>query len=242
LGATMAESSARNGTMGFADLGPRTLSESDITGIRELYGSRSEEEVCCAMISGKLVTNSGRPGKELEVWAEETASGRVVAQADTGSDGGFRIGGLSGGDYSVYWKTKDTSSSAMGELGTVSLESGESTVMNGKVAFRSSDISMQYLGRNGQLADHGIPLNPGRTLVINLGGRNLDDASAKISFSSPLIKVAPFLVTTQEFDDGISGISFMITVEPDITPGDYSVFVTGKNGPISCLIGALSVE
>ena len=67
-------------------------------------------------------------------------------------------------------------------------------------------------------------------------------ASVKITFSSPLIKVAPFLVTTQEFGEGISGVSFMITVEPDITPGDYSVFVNGKNGPISCLIGALSVE
>ena len=101
---------------------------------------------------------------------------------------------------------------------------------------------MLYLGRNGQLADHGIPLRAGRTSVINLGGRNLDDASVRITFSSPLIKVAPFLVTTQEFGEGISGISFMITVNPDITPGDYSVFVNGKNGTISCLIGALSVE
>lgn len=242
LGATMAESFARNGTMGFADLGPRTLADSDITTIRELYGSRSQEEVCCAMISGKIVTNSGRPGKELEVWVEETASGRVVAQADTGVDGGFHVGGLSGGDYSVYWKTKATSVAAMGELGTVRLESGESAVMNGKIAFRSSNISMRYLGRNGLLADHGMPLIAGRTSIINLAGRNLDDASVKISFSSPLIRVSPFSATTQEFGEGVTGISFMITVDPDITPGDYSVFVNGKNGPISCLIGALSVE
>ena len=87
-----------------------------------------------------------------------------------------------------------------------------------------------------------MPLSAGRTSVINLGGKNLDDPSVKISFSSPLIKVLPIPAAAQEFGEGVSGVSFMVTVDPDITPGDYSIFVNGKNGLISCLIGALSVE
>ena len=57
-----------------------------------------------------------------------------------------------------------------------------------------------------------------------------------------MIKLAPNPVVTEEFGDNVSGISFMVTVESDIPPGNYSVYVNGKNGPVSCLIGALSVE
>jgi hypothetical protein len=243
LCATMAASFARNGTMGFTDLGPRTLSTSDVAAIRELYGAPVGVEDCCAAIGGKLVMAAGRAGKGLEIWVEESGSGRVAGQTDSASDGSFRIGGLPGGSYSVYWKTKDPlSATAMGKLGDIDLEAGERKTINEKISLRPLDVSLQYLGRNGQLANYGMPLTAGRTSVINLGGRNLDIASLKISFSSPLIKLAPNPVVTEEFGHDVSGISFMITVESDIPPGDYSVFVNGKGGPISCLIGALSVE
>ncbi|MFN0279836.1 MAG: carboxypeptidase-like regulatory domain-containing protein [Pyrinomonadaceae bacterium] len=243
LGSTMADSFARNGTMGFADFGPRTLSGSDITAIRDLYGAPSEAEDCCAVISGKLVTGASRPAKNLEVWAEESQSGRVVAQVETSVDGTFRIGGLPGGDYSLYWKTNDASStSAMGKLDVVSLEAKETKIINEKVILRQSDIALQYLGRNGQLADYGIPLSAGRSFMINLGGKNLDDPSARITFSSPLIKLSQFPISAQEFSEGVSGVSFVITVDTDIEPGNYSVFINGKDGPVSCLIGALGID
>lgn len=243
LGATMAESFARNGTMGFADFGPRTLAESDIAAIRELYGAPPEDDDCCGVISGRLVTPAGRPGKGLQIWAEESKSGRVIAQAESGTDGTFRMGGLPSGDYSVYWKTKDTlSASSMGELGNVKLESAESKVLNEKIVLRPSDVTVQYLGLNGQLADFGVPLTAGRSYVVNLGGSDLDAKSAKISFKTPFIKISPFPVAPQEFGEGVSGISFWVIVDPDIPAGQYSIFVNGKNGALSCLIGALSVE
>ncbi len=243
LCATMAASFGRNGTMGITDLGPRTLSASDVAAIRELYSAPAEIEDCCSEISGRLVTMAGRPGKGLEIWAEESESGRVAGLVESEADGSFRIGGLPGGNYSIYWKTKDAfSASATGKLREVSLEAGESKTINEKISLRPSDVSLQYLGRNGQLANYGIPITAGRVSVINLGGRNLDLASLKVAFSSPSIKMAPNPVVTEEFGDDISGISFMVTVDPDIEPGDYSIFVNGKGGPISCLIGALSVE
>lgn len=241
LGSTMAESFARNGTMGFADFGPQTLSASDLTAIRELYGA-PETEDCCAVISGKL-SAGGRSARELEVWAEESQSGRVVAQVDAGLDGTFRLGGLPSGDYSIYWKTSDTAStSAMGRLGDVRLEANDIKTISEKILLRQSDIFISYLGRNNQLANYGIPLTAGRSFMINLGGKNLDDPSVKISFSSPLIRVSQFPVTSQEFSEGVSGVSLGITVDSDIVPGNYSILVSGKNGPISCLIGALSIE
>ena len=46
----------------------------------------------------------------------------------------------------------------------------------------------------------------------------------------------------QEFGDDVSVISLMITVDPDIKPGNYSIFVNGRNDAVSCLIGAFSID
>ncbi len=242
LGATMAESFARNGTMGIVDLGPRTLTESDIAAIRELYGPRTDV-VCCSAINGRLIAATGRPVRGLQIWTEDTETGRVMGQAESGPDGTFRIGGLPAGEYSVYWKTKDIlETSSTGSVGNVTLETGENKQLNEKIVVRPSATTLQYLGLNSQLADCGISLSAGRSYLINLGGRNLDPDSVKISFSSPSIKIAQFPITPQEFGEGVSGISFMVTVDPHIASGQYSIFVNGKNGPTSALMGALSIE
>ena len=78
LGATMAESFAKNGTMGFIDFGPRTLGASDIAVLRDMYGPRPEDTNCCGVISGKLSISAGKPAKGILVWAEEIGSGRVM--------------------------------------------------------------------------------------------------------------------------------------------------------------------
>jgi len=242
LSSTMAESFAKNGTMGVVDLSPRTLSESDISAIRELYGVPSETEDCCGVISGRLFTNSGRPGKTFQVWAEETVSGRVMAQTETALDGTFRLGGLPGGEYSVYWRTNDLfAASASNELGNVSIDAGESKIINEKITLRSSDGTLKYLGLNGQLADYGISLKRARSYVINLGGRNLDPEILKVRSSSPYIKFVRFSSASQEFSENISGISFIVTIDQEIETGQYSLFVS-ENGSESSLVGAFNIE
>jgi hypothetical protein len=243
LGATMAESFAKNGTMGLTDFGPRTLAESDIAAIRELYGARAANaENCCGTISGRLTTLAGRPGKGLQVWAEEMSSGRVGAQADTALDGTFRIGGVAPGEYLLYWKTKDPSlASSMGEIGNVTVDLGENKAFNEKIVPRSAEINLQYLGVNGQLADYGITLNSGRSYLINLGGKNLDPKSVKISFATQRI-TSQMPITPVAFGEGVSGINFLITIDPDITPGQYSIFASDENGAGAALVGALNIE
>src|SRR5439155_16408777 len=106
LGATMSESVSKNGTFGFIEFASRTLSASDVAAIRELYGSRDGDN-CCGTIAGKLTLAPGRAAKDLRVWAEESESGRVIAQADTAADGSFRLGGLPESSYSIFWQTHD---------------------------------------------------------------------------------------------------------------------------------------
>jgi len=121
LGATMADTFARLGTFGIADVSPRTLSDSDIAAIRDLYGPARDVSDCCASVTGKL-TGSAVP---LRVWAEEDRTGRVAAQTDGAADGNFSLGGLPPGTYSLFWKTSDENSGSVGQLGQIKLEEGE---------------------------------------------------------------------------------------------------------------------
>ena len=67
LGSTMADSFASNGTRGFVDFGPRTLADSDIAAIRDLYGPKPGDEECCAVISGKIsIERRAGPSQGLE--------------------------------------------------------------------------------------------------------------------------------------------------------------------------------
>ena len=242
LSSTMAMSFAKNGTMGVSDLSPRTLSASDIAAIRGLYGARAEAEDCCGGISGKLSLVSGRPARGLDVWAEEIGSGRVMGQTETLSDGTYRLGGLPVGEYTFYWKTNDIiAPTSTGELGNISIAAGDVKVVNEKIIVRSSNVVLKYIGLNGQLADYGISLRRARSYVVNLGGRNLDPDTLRVRTSSPYLKFARFSSAPQEFSEGISGVSFIVTVDPEIESGQYSLFLS-ENSSESSLVGAFNIE
>ncbi len=243
IGSTMADNFAKNGMMGFVDFGPRTLAEADIASIRDLYGAARSDTECCADISGKIVTSNSRPGNGLRVWAEESETGQVRAQTDTASDGTFRLGGLSEGTYSLYWKSLEPMpSTSMGDLGNVHIDGTESKTINAKVVVQPSEFSIQYLGLNGRLADFGISLDRSRTYVLNIGGRNLDLRSIRLGLNTPFIAVSPLSTSAQEFGNGIVGASYLLEVDAGIPPGQYSVIVTSDTGSRTCLIGALSID
>jgi len=242
LGATMAESFAKNGAMELIDFGPRSLAASDVAALRDLYGAPADDANCCSSIGGRLLVAAAKPAKDLQVWAEEMGSGRVMGQTETAADGTYRIGGLQAGEYFLYWRSKDASlGSAMGALKSVSLETGESTTVNETITLRRSSVELAYVGLNGQLGDCGISLNGGRSYVVDLGGKNLDPASMRLSFGSEFIKMSD-LPAVQEFGEGISGLAFTITVDPQIAAGQYSIFLSDDKGSGVSLIGALSID
>jgi Matrixin len=242
LGATMADSFARIGTFGVADLSPRTLAETDITAIRDLYGPPPGTD-CCAVVNGKLLLPPNALTKPLRIWAEEDRTGRVIAETDANADGTFALGGLLPGSYALFWKTSDAAAStSVGQLGNVKLQPGESKTLSAKIALRTEDLSTQYVGLNSQIADFGIPLTAGRSLVVYVGGRNLDARTASIEFNSPYLTVSPNSAANEDFDKSVSVISFIVNVHPNTPPGEYSIFLAGDDGLRACLIGGLSVE
>lgn len=242
LSSTMADSFAENGAMGVADLSPRTLSDSDVAAIRELYGAPVDAETCCGVISGKLYTEHGKPGKELEVWAEEKISGRVVAQTDTLSDGTFRLGGLPDGEYVVYWRSYGRSLAAAGsKIGSVTISAGEGKILNEKVFLLPSGVSVGYLGLNGQIANQGVSLKRSRAYVLTVGGKDLNAEDLQLRSSSSFLNFVRLSAMPLDFGDGITGASFMVTVDPDIEIGQYSIFAS-DDGIETPLIGALNIE
>jgi len=241
LGSTMADSFARNGTRGIVDLSPRTLADSDIAAIRDLYGPKPADTECCASISGKITAGS-RSASGLKIWAEDRETGRVIAQTETATDGSYRMGGLLAGDYVLYWKSQDADINSMGSLGDLQLETSEIKTLNARVSLKAGEASVQYLGLNGRLADFSLPLTGGRSYTMNVGGKDLDARIARIEFSSPHITAIDMPPVLQQFGENISGLTYFISVDADIPAGQYTVTLTGENGSKTCLIGALSVE
>ena len=241
-GASMSDSLAKNGIFGLSDLPARSLAESDIAAVRELYGVETGNEVCCAAITGKLTTGLVKGLRDIRVWAEESSTGRVAAQVDAGADGSFRLGGLSSGSLTVFWQKTGDSSSAVGVLGTFKLEKDETRVINERISLDRSDVELRYVGVNYQLTDSSITLAPGREHTIYLGGKNLDRKRIAIEFNSPYLTVDRNTLTEQDFGEGISVVKFVLAVHSDTPSGIYSIFATDGDGSISSLLGALNIQ
>jgi hypothetical protein len=242
LGATMSGSAPKNGAFGYADFAARSLTLSDISAIRDLYGSQFAEDDCCGTISGKVTAAGAKASKPLRVWAEENGTGRVIAQADAGVDGTFRLGGLPAGAFAVFWQKADEPFEAqIGELGIVKLEAGESRIISGRATLVRSNSGLNYVGTNGQLADIAVTLQPGEHTIF-IGGKGLDPARLNFEFNSPFLRVGASEIIAEDFDDGLSVVSFVLIVAPETLPGAYSIFSISDDGSRSSLIGAINVE
>ncbi|MEJ7624190.1 MAG: matrixin family metalloprotease [Pyrinomonadaceae bacterium] len=242
LGSAMSPSIARNGALGIAGTGHRPLAESDVAAIRELYGDSNESEECCATIEGKLGPSNGRPLRDVRVWAEETSSGRVVAQTDAGSDGTYRLGGLRGGSYTVFWQKVDLASpSPVSELGSIDVRNGETLALNGRVSVAKAGLSLKYIGINERLTDGAVGFDAGRDYLVYLGGANLDVLDLEIEFNSRFLRVTKPTVVEGDFGRGVTVLSFTVRVDKDAPGGIYSVFATGADGVLGSLVGAIRV-
>ena len=243
MGAVMSDKLAKIGSLGFSDLGPRVLADSDIASIRDLYGVGKSNVECCATVTGKLSLPLGKSAKNIRVWAEDGLTGRVAAQTDVSPDGTFRLGGLPPGKHNLYWKTKSPSNgSSTGELGVVQAESGETKILNQKISLASTVLALDFLGVNGQLAESGVSIETGRETLIYLGGKGLNSKNVIVEVSSPFLHVVPLSAANQDFGDSVSVISLVVSVDSDTPPGVYSIFAKAEDGSKASLIGALKVE
>jgi hypothetical protein len=240
VGATMNEHQGKNGTFNLSSFSPRTLSDDDITLIRAIYGARDDED-CCGTIDGKLTLSNAKFAKGLNVWLEESETGRVTVGARVNPDGSFLLKGLGAGKYRIY--TQDVTGSLAGqELGEVEVSKAKTASFAKKVTLAAKDFDVQFTGFNGQLSKLAIPINGGKSYQIYVGGKNLDPDDFKIGSTSPFFTVSGGSLTKLDYGRDISVFSFEIKSQTETPLGDYTIFIQKADGKIEFLTGHLSVE
>jgi len=241
FGATMHANYGKNGVFGIQNFNSRSLSADDIAAVRSIYGVRADDEDCCGSVQGRLAFGA-KQGKTAEVWVEDS-NGRVQASTES-TDGEFRFNGLSEGRYRVFAQEvgRARTSSPAREIGDALVERGGTVSISAKAASATRDFDLSFVGLNGQLSEMAVPLAPGRTYTIYLGGRNLDSRRLAVGFTSPFISAVPGTMRSLDYGDEISVVSLDVRVSIRAAAGDYSIYAETEKGGKRALIGGLTIE
>lgn len=238
VGSIMSDNITKNAVQSVAEFQSRTVSESDVAAVREIYGASKGEE-CCASVSGSLTLAGGRPAKGLRVWAEESDSGRVVGQGTTTTDGSYTVGGLAPGKYNLYWRA--TKGSAAGEMGDVELEKDKDAVVDKRVSIEPVKFTVEFIGLDNQLSESAIDVGKSGETMVTVAGKDLDKIS-KLTVTSPFLHVDPTIDTSDEIIEGMTSVRFYVTADQKTPAGVYSIFAASATGEKTSLIGVLRVR
>lgn len=243
MGSLMSDKVARNTLQDTFGKGGTLLTESDVTAIRDLYGTDSLED-CCGAIIGKLLLKSGKPAKQVTVWAEDIDSGVIVGQTEALADGVYRIGGLKNGEYSLFWQRRSKSTGfSSGSIGTALVDGNDNAVLSTqKINVARSDVEITHIGRDMRLGDSAVEVRAGGEYRILVGGKNLDVNSVKFEFSSPFLQPQRDSMRIEDFGDEVEAVSFVLRVGIEAPPGIYSIFGRDSDGRRTALIGSISVK
>jgi len=265
IGATMQPRQAANGTYHLPAISQRTISEDDAAQARALYGPAG------AAITGRVVTNiSGRARSIFgaHFFAEDAATGRLVASDISSAAGQYRIDGLRAGVYRVFAQPLDGPVTVL-DLGA----NGRSSTPEANLLFRSfiasngtpsqslnvssnasrrlgffvvaaaPALSPRLIGLNGELCTVALPLQRGGTFTVYIAGEGMDEVPLEgISISSRLIRVVPESLREAAFDVPYAVISLQVTVDEQIQAGDYSIRLQSAGGELAFLPGAITIE
>jgi len=267
VGATMQPRQGRNGIYGLPTFGPRTLSQDDVTGARAIYGVRPEEATARGAITGMITYRDGDPVFGASVWAEESTTGRLTASSITLANGSYQIDNLLPGKYDIRVESLDGAvlaseiASQRGayagltasqvtpfrteELGRVNILADRTVRLNGQVSDTPTQINATLVGFNGQLSTLAVPLLPGRTYTVFVGGEGLNVkqiTSAGVSVTSRYMSVNPASIVQQQYGAGLSVISFDVMVSENAPVGDYSLRIQSQNGEVAYVAGCLSID
>jgi len=240
LGATMYEKYGKNGVI--PNFGARTLSQTDISEARALYGNASEDDACCGKISGKLLS-FGAGARPWQIWAEDAETGRVIGETSTSKDGVFRFEGLPTQSFRLYGQNSAASStSSPGQLGDVKVINDETAVIRKRLISVKNEFELEFLGLNGQLSDIAISLQPGNTYTVFLGGTALDPSRISAGVTSPFLGVEHDSIRSIDYGSDVSVISLDLRVDEKTPAGEYTIFVEGENGARRYIVGGITVE
>jgi hypothetical protein len=200
------------------------------------------------------------------VWAEDALTGRVSASNITFANGSYHIAGLLPGNYHVFAQALGGPVSASEiasqrgayaglllnqqsqfrteELGSVKVAAGATTALNAQLSGTPALLTPSFIGINGQLSTLAVPLAPARIYKIFIAGEGISVSQLSrtdITTSSPQITVDPSSVVDVDFGNGLSVISFDVTVSAGATDGDYSVRLQSLTGEVSYVVGGLTI-
>ncbi|HEX5702968.1 MAG TPA: matrixin family metalloprotease [Pyrinomonadaceae bacterium] len=266
IGATMQPRQARNGTYDRPAFSQRTLSDDDAAQARALYGPTG------ASIAGRVMKNTAGRARTIfgaHFFAEDVASGRVVASSVSSASGQYRIEGLRAGVYRVFAQplggpvtatdlgasgrtlgltaTTPAFRSFVASNSTPSLSLNVSSSANLKLSFAvfsvGPELTPRLIGMNGELSTAPLPVRPGETFTIYVAGEGIDDVSLEgISFSSSYIRIIPESLRDTGFEVSYPVMAFDVTVDGRIQPGDYTIRLQSRGGELAFLPGAISIE
>ncbi|HYX29751.1 MAG TPA: matrixin family metalloprotease [Pyrinomonadaceae bacterium] len=270
LGATMQPRQAMNGMFGLPAFTQRSLSDDDIAGARALYGPRGGT----GSLSGRLVATSiGGTSQAVfgaHVFAEDAATGRVVAGNVTLQSGEYRIDSLPRGSYHVigqsldgpveaeeiatargsYARLVDTTPPFRTHIATkaatdlIAVFPDKATSLGFFVSANPEPaLTPRLIGMNGELSTVALPLARGKKIRIYVAGEGVDGLSpAGVSSTSPFININAESVIEEQFDTPYTAISFEITVARNTPAGEYSIVLQSADGEIAYLAGALTID
>jgi hypothetical protein len=248
-GATMQGHHAKNGIYGLPVAAFRSLSEDDIAGIRALYGAQPDDLVeCCGTVNGKLNLGREKLVKGLQVWLEDSATGRIMAGTSTDPGGLWSIEGLSAGKYNVFAQSDPDQGQAKikkfysaEKLGEINIENGKTAQFEKTLTLKPRKMTLDYLGFGAQLSTLAVPVNNGKTYALFLADKTLP-ADLSVSFNSPSLSVIKNSLRPMPFDDDVKAYLVDVSVAENTLPGEYSLRLQNKLGEVIYLVGALTVD
>jgi hypothetical protein len=266
IASTMQPRQAKNGVYGVPALTQRSLSEDDAAAARAVYGPHSGT----SSISGRLTTNMSGRARSIfgaHIFAEDVVTGNVVAGGISLASGNYRLDGLRPGVYRVFGQSLkgaisgtdiadgdgagETTPAFRSFVGSASTPtqslnvSGNSALKLSFFVFtnRAPALTPRVIGLNGELSTTALPVEPGNTYTVFVGGEGVEQISGEgISISSPFVQVNAASVQPQEFGTNYSVISFVITLSPNTPAGDYTIRLQSSSGEVAYLPGALTIE
>lgn len=252
IGSTMQGRQAFNGTFGLPALTERTLSEDDRQKVRSLYGPKQR----LGRIEGKLADNR-TPGalvplSGVNVWAENIASGRVVASDVSNDDGSYKLEGLAPGQYRVMVSPRAEEDESSGSQKFRSFEVSNlvtvkpdnfSSLNYHLVPPQASALSPKVIGLNAELSAVPLPLEPGKRVKLYLGGEGVDQVpGTSIVVNSPFFTVDPASLIREQLNAPFPVISIEVQVAPNAPFGDYTIRLQSNSGEMAFVPGAITID
>jgi hypothetical protein len=265
IGSTMQPRQGRNGLYGLPATATRTLSEDDRAGVQALYASTTSKSRTTGSIAGVITRANGQPVFGASVWAEDAESGRFIAAYTTEADGSYEFTGLAPRQYHLFVEGLDGPIAAnelaaqrgpyakldqsqlakfrARDLGQQVVEPGKRVELNGGINLAKPELNPYLIGFNAQLSTVPVPLTPGRTYRVYLGGDGLDPEKLfSVTTSSPFLTVDRSTIVEQQFGPKLSVITFDVTVAAEAPNGEYSIRVQNRSGETAYLAAGLTID